>query len=41
MAGVYKNRLVGQDAYNKIADMLVEISEAEKLAFTKLSKMKF
>lgn len=41
MAGIYKTRLAGQEAYNRIADMLVEISETEKMAFTKLSKIKF
>lgn len=41
MAGVYKHRIAGQEAYNRIADLLLEISEVEKTAFTKLSKFKF
>jgi hypothetical protein len=41
MAGIYKNRLTEQKDFNQIADMLVEISETEKLAFKKLRKIKY
>lgn len=40
MAAAYKNRITGVDGYNRIGNMLDEISEQEKTAFTKLSKMK-
>ncbi|MFC1732892.1 BtrH N-terminal domain-containing protein [candidate division KSB1 bacterium] len=41
MAGIYKNRLTEQKDFNVVADMLLEISETEKAAFNKLSKLKF
>ncbi len=40
MAGVYKGRATEQNDFNRIADMLIEISELEKVAFQELSKMK-
>lgn len=41
MAGAYKSRVADQTCYNRIGDLLVEISEHEKMAFTKLHKLKF
>ena len=41
MAGIYKGRLNEQKDYEESADMLLEISEIEKQAFKKLSKLKF
>jgi hypothetical protein len=41
MAGIYKGRLTQQKDFDEIADMLLEISEKEKSAFKKLSKLSF
>ncbi len=40
MAGIFKKRLNKQENYNEIADILLDISEIEKQAFQKLSKIK-
>lgn len=39
MAGIYKGRLSEQKDYDQAADMLIEISEVEKEAFRRLSKL--
>lgn len=41
MAGIYKNRLTEQKDFELVADIMVEISEKEKTAFKKLSKLKY
>jgi hypothetical protein len=40
-AGIYKGRLTKQEDYNKMGDLLIEISELEKQAFTDLSNIKW
>ncbi|MEN8119824.1 MAG: BtrH N-terminal domain-containing protein [Bacteroidota bacterium] len=41
MAGIYKNRTNQQKDFEAVADILLEISEVEKSAFKKLSKLKY
>lgn len=41
MAGIYKGRMTNQSDFNQSAEMLYEISEVEKEAFTKLGKLRF
>lgn len=41
MAGIYKNRLSEQKDFDMIAEMMYEISETEKTAFKKLSKLNY
>ena len=40
MAGIYKGRLGEQKDFEETADILLEISKTEKVAFNKLSKLK-
>lgn len=40
MAGIYKGRIGDQKHFNEISDILIEISEIEKQAFRRLSKVK-
>lgn len=40
-SGIYKGRLGSQEDFNTIGDMLLEIAELEKQAFTALSKIKW
>lgn len=40
MAGIYKGRITEQKHFDHLADILLEISETEKQAFKKLSKLK-
>lgn len=40
MAGIYKGRITEQKHFDHLADILLEISETEKQAFRKLSKLK-
>lgn len=40
MAGVFKGRHTEQSHFNEIADVMYEISDIEKRAFTRLSKLK-
>jgi hypothetical protein len=41
MAGIYKGRITKQEDFNRLADILLDISETEKQAFKKLSKIEF
>lgn len=40
MAGIYKGRITEQKHFDHLADILIEISETEKQAFKKLSRLK-
>lgn len=40
MAGIYKGRITEQKHFDHLADILLEISETERMAFRKLSKLK-